>query len=360
MVRPDALTVLQDEGARRALGRYFDIFQNRKMAKFLIAKKVPADYDPSDPMDGLWTLHEDVTRQYYILERRVDQAQTSLDELDTPKRSYLDLKVDLANRMLRNCHFCVRQCGADRSSGELGWCKAGSQFLLSSMFEHVGEEPELVPSGTIFTIACNLRCLHCQNWTISQRFEAGEPYTPQVMARAVERLRSAGCRNINMVGGEPTPWLHQWLDTFRYVNTNVPTVWNSNSYYSDETAKLLGGFIDVYLLDFKYGPGRCSKRISDAPNYWEACTRNHLCAKEYGELLIRVLVLPEHNECCTRPILEWVAKNLGAEVRLNLMDQYRPEWRAHEVPELRRRLTRNEFDEAVEIAKSVGLTNFIT
>ena len=180
------------------------------------------------------------------------------------------------------------------------------------------------------------------------------------MAEVIERLRSIGARNVNMVGGEPTPWLHQWLKAFNQVKNSIATVWNSNSYYGDETARLLAGFIDVYLLDFKYGNNACAERISSAPRYWETCVQNHLYAKEQGELIIRVLILPGHNECCTRPILEWVAKNLGADVRVNLMDQYRPEWRAHEIPELRRRLTRQEFDEAVQIAKDVGLTNFIT
>lgn len=153
------------------MGRYFDVFQSRKMAKFLIAKKLPVDYDPNDPMEWLRSVHEEAIREYYALEEQVDRTKRSLDDLETPKKSYLDLKVDIANRMHQNCHFCVRRCGVDRSRGELGWCKAGFQFLLSSMFEHVGEEPELVPSGTIFTIGCNLKCMHCQNWTISQRLE---------------------------------------------------------------------------------------------------------------------------------------------------------------------------------------------
>jgi putative pyruvate formate lyase activating enzyme len=188
----------------------------------------------------------------------------------------------------------------------------------------------------------------------------GEVQSPEKLARSIKLLRERGCRNVNLVGGEPTPWLHQWLEAFRYFEVNVPVVWNSNSYYSEETAKLLSGFADVYLLDFKYGNDKCASRISDAPNYWNVCKRNHIQAKRYGELIIRVLVLPEHNECCTKPILEWIAKKLGTEIRLNLMDQYRPEWRAHEIPELRRRLTRSEFSEAVQIAKSVGLTNLIT
>src|SRR4030067_593691 len=215
---------------------------------------------------------------------------------------------------------------------------------VSSIFAHMGEEPELVPSGTIFTMGCTMRCRHCQNWTISQLKEDGTEYDPSELAKEIEQLRLSGCRNANLVGGEPTPWLKHWLETFRHVSVNVPVVWNSNSYYSEETAQLLAGFVDVYLLDFKYGTNECAERISEAPDYWGACTRNHLYCKKYGELLIRVLVLPEHLECCTKTILNWVAKNLGTEVRTNVMFQYRPEWRAHEIPELRRRLTKNKME----------------
>jgi putative pyruvate formate lyase activating enzyme len=175
----------------------------------------------------------------------------------------------------------------------------------------------------------------------------------------VENLHRHGCRNVNLVGGEPTPWLRHWLETFRHVNANVPIVWNSNSYYSQETAQLLASFVDVYLLDFKYGPGNCALRISDAPNYWQVCTRNHLYAKQYGELLVRVLVLPGHLECCAKPILQWIADNLGVETRVNLMFQYRPEWRAYELPELSRRLRKEEIQTAIELAELAGLENLV-
>jgi len=358
--RPDALAVLRDRRARSSLARYFDVVENDKPARFLISKKLPAHFDKDDSLPKLWGIHGLLTEEFYGLEKDIDSRKKRLEDLDDPEKSYLDLKIEIANRVLESCHLCTRRCGFNRLQGELGHCKCGSQITVSTMFEHMGEEPELVPSGTIFTLGCTMRCLHCQNWTISQWYENGEIFSPQRLAKAVGRLRRGGCRNANLVGGEPTPWLQQWLETFRYVDVNVPVVWNSNSYYSEETAKLLAGFVDVYLLDFKYGPGECAKRISDAPGYWKVCTRNHLYGKKYGELLIRVLVLPEHNNCCTRFTLEWIAKNLGVDVRVNLMDQYRPEWRAHEIPELCRRLTRNEFDEAVQIAKTVGLTNFIT
>jgi len=359
--RPDALNVPNEKKAIIGLARYFDVMQDRKPAKFMIAKKLAANFLPEDSLEYLWILHSNLTLDYYTLEKEIDTGLKSLDELKTPEKSYLDLKAEIARRIMGKCHLCTRRCGFNRLAGDLGlWCKSGTQITVSTMFEHMGEEPELVPSGAIFTLGCTMRCKHCQNWTISQWFEQGEIYSPKRLAKSVEDLRRNGCRNANLVGGEPTPWLEQWLQTFSHVEVNVPVVWNSNSYYSEETAKLLDGFVDVYLLDFKYGTNKCATRLSDAPDYWEACTRNHIYGKNHGELLIRVLVLPEHLECCTKPILNWIAKNLGTWVRINVMFQYRPEWKAHETPELRRRLTQNEMERAIQLAKEAGLTNFIT
>ncbi len=359
--RPDAEAVLQDKKARTGLARYFDVMQDKKSAKFMIAKKLEANFSSDDSLEQLWSIHDRLTEYYYNIQRHVDNGSKRLEEIGTPEKSYLDLKAEIARRIMEKCHLCTRRCGFNRLAGELGlWCKSGTQITVSTMFEHMGEEPELVPSGTIFTLGCTMRCKHCQNWTISQWQEEGEIYTPVRLARSIENLRHHGCRNANLVGGEPTPWLEQWLQTFRHVEVNVPVVWNSNSYYSEETAKLLAGFVDVYLLDFKYGTNECAERISEAPDYWEVCTRNHVYGKKYGELLIRVLVLPAHLECCTKTILNWIAKNLGTGVRINVMFQYRPEWKAHEIPELRRRLTRNEMEKAIELAKEAGLTNFIT
>ena len=358
--RPDATAVLRDKNARMSLDRYFAVMEDDKPANFLIAKKLPANFSKSGSLEKLWQIHGQLTEEFCHIQKEIDTKQKHLEEMSVPETSYLDLKIEIASRILENCHLCTRRCGFNRLDKELGFCKCGTQITVSTMFQHMGEEPELVPSGTIFTLGCTLCCLHCQNWTISQWYENGEIYPPEQLAKEVERLRRSGCRNANLVGGEPTPWLQQWLETFQHVNVNVPVVWNSNSYYSEETARLLAGFADVYLLDFKYGSNRCATRISNAPNYWEACTRNHIYGKKYGELLIRVLILPEHLECCTKTILEWIAKNLGTSVRTNVMFQYRPEWRANEVPELRRRLTKREMRQAVVLAQEVGLANFIT
>ncbi len=359
MVRPDANTVLREEKVRKSLSRYFAVMQNEKPARFMIAKKLHAEFDINDPAEKLWQAHAHLAEQFYKTEMEIDTNQKKLQEIPVPEKSYLDLKTEIARRILMNCHFCTRKCGINRIEGKLGNCGCGKEITVSSIFGHTGEEPELVPSGTIFTMGCTMQCKHCQNWTISQWMENGTIYKPADLANEVENLRNEGCRNVNLVGGEPTPWLEQWLETFRHVTTNVPIIWNSNSYYSHETTQLLAGFADVYLLDFKYGPSECASRISDAPNYWKVCTRNLLAAKKYGELIIRVLILPNHLECCTKPVLNWIAENLGQETRVNVMFQYRPEWRAHEIPEIRRRLTRDEMDQAIRLAKAARLTNFI-
>jgi putative pyruvate formate lyase activating enzyme len=358
--RPDSKAVLQDKRVRASLARYFAVMEDDKPAKFLIAKKLPAAFSNEDSLEELWKLHEQLLGEFCRLETEIDTKQKNLDAISTPQQSFFDLKIEIANRILESCHFCTRRCGANRLEGEMGYCKCGTHAAVSTIFPHTGEEPELVPSGTIFTLGCTLRCIHCQNWGISQWLESGNFYSPKQLARAVEQLRRGGCRNVNLVGGDPTSWLPQWLETFRHVNVNVPVVWNSNSYYSEETAKLLAGFVNVYLLDFKYGPEKCAEKISDAPSYWAASTRNHLYAKKYGELIIRILVLPEHLECCTKPVLNWVAQNLGEGVRINVMFQYRPEWRSQEIPELQRKLTKKERERAIKLAKEAGLTNFIT
>jgi putative pyruvate formate lyase activating enzyme len=357
IINPNAEAVLYDELAKKSLANYFAVMKNKKTAKFTLAKLLPAEFNENDTLETLWKEHATRTEAFYKIESEIDKDNEN--EFPKAMKSYFDLKIEIANRILQQCHFCSRRCGVNRIAGELGYCKCGDTMEVSSIFAHLGEEPELVPSGTIFTMGCTIRCLHCQNWAISQWMESGTECTPRDVAVEVERLRLSGCRNVNLVGGEPTPWLRQWLETFKHVNTNVPVVWNSNSYYSPETACLLAGFADVYLLDFKYGPADCAERISDTPDYWEVCTRNHLEAKKHGELIIRVLVLPNHLECCTKPTLNWIAENLGAETRVNLLFQYRPEWRAHEIPELRRHLTKTEIKKAVQLAKKAGLKNLV-
>jgi len=152
VIRPDAIAVLKDKKARASLNRYFAVMQNEKPAKFMVAKKLPAEYNPEDSTEKLWKIHENLTEKYYELEKQVDSKQRNLEEIETPEKSYLDLKIQIAKRIMESCHFCTRSCGVNRNEGKLGYCRCGSSITVSTMFEHIGEEPELVPSGTIFTL----------------------------------------------------------------------------------------------------------------------------------------------------------------------------------------------------------------
>jgi putative pyruvate formate lyase activating enzyme len=347
LIRPDALLAFEDEGVKKALGRYVEVSTNRKPAKFLMAKAIPISVELAASEEELWKEHDSRIKEFVNAEKELS-ANTSL----------LDLKLELARRILSSCHFCERRCGADRTAGKKGFCNLDAGTYLSSEFLHLGEEACLVPSHTFFFIGCTFYCVYCQNWTISRHVEEGVGVTGKHLAEIAKRRRMLeNSRNINFVGGEPTPNLHTIIDMLRCLDVNVPVVWNSNMYMSSETMKLLNGIVDVYLADFKYGNDACAERLSKVENYWKIITRNHLLGKEHAELLIRHLVLPNHVECCTKPVLEWIAENLGNEIRVNIMAQYRPEFEAYKIPEISRGVTGSEMERALAIARENGLTN---
>lgn len=332
--RPDALKAFEDEGVKRALGRYIDVSRNVKAARFVITRAV----------------------------KRKEEAGQYLeyppDKLKKTDKSLLDDKISRARSILEQCHFCERRCGVNRAAGEHGFCGLGAEARLSSEFIHIGEEACLVPSHTIFFIGCTFYCIFCQNWTISRQIEKGIPVTGKELAGMVKKRRILEkSRNVNLVGGEPTPNLHVILEMLKHLDVNIPVVWNSNMYMTAETMELLDGCVDVYLADFKYGNDRCALKLSKVRNYWEVVTRNHLLAREHAELLIRHLVMPNHVECCTKRVLEWISSNLGNDVRVNIMAQYRPEFQAHKEPSISRRVNSSEMERAYQIAAEVGLTN---
>ncbi|MDI6654559.1 MAG: radical SAM protein [Candidatus Hydrothermarchaeota archaeon] len=347
LIRPDALLAFEDEGVKKALGRYVEVSTNRKPAKFLMAKAIPTSAELAASEEELWKEHDSRIKEFVDAEKELC-ANTSL----------LDLKLELARRILSSCHFCERRCGADRTAGKKGFCNLDAGTYLSSEFLHLGEEACLVPSHTFFFIGCTFYCVYCQNWTISRHVEKGVGVTGKHLAEIAKRRRMLeNSRNINFVGGEPTPNLHTIIDMLRCLDVSVPVVWNSNMYMSSETIELLNGIVDVYLADFKYGNDACAERLSKVENYWKIITRNHLLGKEHAELLIRHLILPNHVECCTKSVLEWIAENLGNEVRVNIMAQYRPEFEAYKIPEIARGVTGFEMERALAIARENGLTN---
>lgn len=158
----------------------------------------------------------------------------------------------------------------------------------------------------------------------------GIAFEAKDLAARIDDRRRHGSRNVNFVGGEPTPNLPYILRVMSLTQENIPVVWNSNFYMSTEAVHLLDGFSDLFLTDFKYGNDDCAMRLSGIKNYWKTVTRNHKMAWNVGDMIVRHLVLPNHVECCSKPILKWISRNLGLEVVLNIMGQYRPVYRASE------------------------------
>ena len=257
----------------------------------------------------------------------------------------LDLKIEIAKEIFKNCIFCERRCMVNRYK-KPGFCKVKSP-LISCAFPHYGEERVLVPSGTIFFSGCNANCVFCQNWDISQHLN-GEEWSVERTVTWITKMRNI-IKNVNFVGGEPTPNLLYILEVLKELDVNIPIIWNSNFYMSEETMKLLDGVVDLYLSDFKYGNNERALEYSNLPNYWDIVTRNHKIAYKQCDMIIRILVLPGKwvEEDLPR-ILDFIEKNLP-NARINLMSQYRPEYNAFEHPELSRRLTDKEWQKACEI-----------
>jgi putative pyruvate formate lyase activating enzyme len=266
----------------------------------------------------------------------------------------LSSRAETAKKLLSSCVLCERKCRVDRTAGELGWCKAGDEMKVSSMFEHHGEERFLVPSFTVFFMSCTFSCEFCQNWRISQRVEQGRGVDEKELAKTIDR--HSHCRNVNFVGGDPVPYLPMILGSLSHVRADIPVVWNSNFYMSEKSMDLLKEVVDVYLSDWKYGNDACAKRLSKVTDYSGIVRRNHMLAVEDAEVVIRHLVMPGHVECCTKPILKEIHDKFGDGIVVNIMDQYRPEFRAVEHSDISMSLDRSEYDEALSYAEELGIS----
>lgn len=358
--RPDSVAVLRDKDALARFNRYWRILSGRALAKYLIARKFAVDeYDPQDEKSML-QVHQEYMKEFHnFLSAKSDKE--ILDwyrERNVPYYNLLKLKRDLSHVIVKNCRFCEFRCGVNRSEGIIGQCRVDAKSRIASIFVHIGEEPELVPSYTIFFSGCNFRCVYCQNWDISQKITGVHLPPIEVAIRIDEHWQANEIRNVNWVGGEPTPNIHFILDVLMHINSNVPQIWNSNFYNSIDALQILDGVIDLWLPDFKYGNNECAARLSGIPRYFDVVTRNFKIVNENcDEILIRHLVLPNHLDCCTKPILRWIKNNLDlSKIRVNVMAQYRPEYMAHRYNDISRRLTRDEFEEAISHAKELGLS----
>jgi putative pyruvate formate lyase activating enzyme len=174
----------------------------------------------------------------------------------------------------------------------------------------------------------------------------------------MKSLRAEGVLNINFVGGEPTPNLHTIVEALNQLDVNVPMLWNSNMYCSEEAMQILADLIDIWLPDFKYGNDKCAVRLSKVMRYFEVVARNHEFAQLNGDMIIRHLVMPNHIECCTKPVLHWISEHCPRAL-VNIMSQYHPDYRVpaerSTYPDIARRPSAEEMRAAYRYADALGL-----
>ncbi len=285
-------------------------------------------------------------------------------------------RAERAVATLADCRACPRDCAVNRLEDKWAACKTGRYAAVSSYFPHFGEEDCLrgwKGSGTIFFSHCNLRCVFCQNYDISQAIKPGPAAPgspPEEIAAMMMELQQRGCHNINFVTPEHVvPEVVEALAVAVDWGLHLPIVYNTSAYDSLESMEFMDGIVDIYMPDFKYWSRERSRIYMKADNYPDAArvaiTAMH---RQVGQLvldgdglakrglLVRHLVMPGCQDE-TRAILEWIATELGPDTYVNLMDQYYPAGKvsAEHYSEINRRLTSAEFMEAQEIARKLGL-----
>lgn len=338
------------EGVGQKLQNYFKVASNEKPSRNMVALNIPALSAPD--IKNMWIEHQRLNSNFSKFYEDV-----SWTDLKHQEFSFTDLKIRILNNVLKNCVLCENKCGIDRKF-ETGHCGV-KKSLIASEFMHMGEESVLVPSHTIFFSGCNFKCVYCQNWDISQNPNLGLDIPPGKLAKIIDLRRKQGSINVNFVGGDPTPNLAYIFEVMKNSKENIPVVWNSNLYLSESGMNLLGGFVDLYLTDFKYGNDICAEKLSGISNYTEIIGRNHQLANISGDLIIRHLILPNHVDCCSKPALKWIFDNLGNDVVLNIMSQYKPAYKSSENVDLNVLPTRKEIEEVILYAEGLGFVNLI-
>ncbi|MDZ7413063.1 MAG: radical SAM protein [candidate division KSB1 bacterium] len=271
---------------------------------------------------------------------------------------------------LEDCHLCPRECGVNRRAGELGVCRMGPEAVLYKPKLHFGEEPPISGtrgSGILFFSGCALACAFCQNFPMSH-WRLGHVVSPATLARAMLFLQRSGAHNINLVTA--THFLPRVLEALELAagqGLRLPVVYNSSGYESLESLHLLEGVVDVYLPDYKYADATLARRYSGAADYPEVCLEalremlrqvGHLQVDQEGiarrGLLVRHLVLPGALENTER-VLAAIARELGPDTHVSLMSQYLPIWEARRFPELMRRVSTEEYQQALAALERHGL-----
>lgn len=287
------------------------------------------------------------------------------------RTSELKRRVQEAFRRLEACDLCPRECRVNRhQKGTYGVCNTGERARVASFHAHFGEEAPLVGfggSGTIFFSWCNLKCQYCQNYELSQLGE-GDEVEPEQLAAMMLHLQDAGCHNINFVSpSHVVPQILAGVLLAAQAGLRLPLVYNTGGYDSLATLALLEGVFDIYMPDMKYADEATARRLSLVKDY-PAINRAAVAEmhRQVGDLqldergialrglLVRHLVLPA-GLAGTAEIVRWLAKDVSLDTYINIMAQYRPCYRARDIPELSRRITSAEYAEAIRLAREAGL-----
>ncbi|MBN2239053.1 MAG: radical SAM protein [Dehalococcoidales bacterium] len=277
---------------------------------------------------------------------------------------------------LTACDICPRNCGVNRLEGEKGFCNSAGLPCVSNVLAHHGEEPVLSGyngSGTVFFGNCNMRCLFCQNFQISQSPETQQSNEIQIGTLAEKFLYiqdELKCHNINLVS--PTHFVPQIVKALVEAvpeGLHLPLVYNTGGYDSLETVRLLDGIISIYLPDLKYSNDECSAKYSLAPDYvkhsraairemyrqvGDLRTDSNDIAKQ--GLIVRHLILP-NRLAGSEDSLRWLAEEISSAVTVSIMSQYHPIHKARNIPELSRPVSISEYEEVVNLADKLGLEN---
>jgi putative pyruvate formate lyase activating enzyme len=288
------------------------------------------------------------------------------------KEEEFNTRIEKAYKLLSPCEVCPRKCGVKRLEGERGFCRSDEEVIVSSYNAHFGEEPPLsgnFGSGTIFFTNCNLKCVYCQNYPISQ-LGNGNKVNLSELAKIMLALQKRKCHNINLV--TPTHFVPQILKSLKLaikMGLHIPIVYNTSGYDSVNTLKLIDGVVDIYLPDARYADNEIALKYSSAPGYFEIMKKalkemhrqvgdlslNRMGVAHSG-LIVRHLVLPE-GLSDTRKIMRFIAREISPHTYISLMAQYFPAYQAEQFPPLSRRINREEYREAFQTFKEEGLGN---
>ena len=274
--------------------------------------------------------------------------------------------------MLDNCTLCPHNCKVNRLEGKKGRCKCDNTLKIALASLHMFEEPCISGangSGTVFFTNCNLNCIYCQNYEISQGGK-GKEITIQTLADIFIKQQEKGAHNINLV--TPTMYVYQIIEAIKIARKNglkIPIIYNSNGYENIETIKMLNGYIDVYLPDLKYYTNELSKKYSNVDNYFEVAT--NAIKEMYSQVgnavfddngiiqkgvIIRHLVLPNHIQN-TKNILKWINENMPKDIYVSVMAQYFPTYKAKNDSLINRKLNKKEYKEVFNYLYSLDLQN---